>query len=160
MAANAFFRRGTTKVWFCPTVAAPAAPTVAELTAGTRLANIADMTGFSFTNQPIGIPDMDSVFTPSIPGEDTTEDSTFTFYEPKTGTDATFATLAKGVVGFVVIFYRGIAGATPVAAEKCEVWPVVSSGPRRLYGMDAAAARWSVTLTPSDPPNTGAAVAA
>jgi hypothetical protein len=155
MPANAFFRRGTTKVWFAPTVAG-ASPTAAEVNAGTRLVNIADMSGFSFANNPITTPDLDTVFDSQIPGVDAAEDSVITFYEPKTGTDALFTTLAKGVSGFIVIFYRGIAGASPAAADKCELWPVVSSGPRRMYGMDASAARWSVTLSPSAPPNVNA----
>lgn len=161
MPANAFFRRGTTKVWFCPTVASTSlVPTVAEITAGTKLVNIADMSGFSFSNNPITTPDMDSVFDSQIPGVDAAEDSVLTFYEPKTGTDALFATLAKGVTGYIVIFYRGIAGANPAIADKCEVWPIVSSGPRRMYGMDASAARWSVTLSPAAPPNVNVTLAA
>ena len=163
MPINAFFRRGTTKVYWAPTIAIKATPTVAEITAGTDLGaggQIADMTGFSFTNSPITTPSLDTVFDASIPGVDAAEDSTLTFYEPKTGTDANMALLAKGTAGYVVIFYRGTAGSTPAAADKCEVWPVVSSGPRRVYGMDASAARWSVTLTPSAPPATNAAVIA
>lgn len=163
MPTAAFFRRGTTVVYFCPTIASKAAPAVAELTAGTDLTetdDMADMAGFSFTNSPIQTPTMSSTFNSSIPGEDQTEDSTLTFYEPKTGTDTNIAVLAKGTAGFIVIFYRGIAGASPAAADKCEVWPVVSSGPSRQYGMDATAAKWMTTLTPSSPPNTNATVAA
>jgi hypothetical protein len=133
------------------------------MTAGTNLTSggaIADLSGFSFTNSPITTPSLDTVFDSSIPGVDAAEDSVVTFYEPKTGTDANYALLAKGTAGFVVIFYRGLAGATPAAADKCEVWPVTSSGPRRLYGMDATAAKWSVTLSPSAPPSTNAAVIA
>lgn len=160
MPTGAFLRKGVTKFYFCPTIAAIAAPTVAELTAGTRLTNIADMAGFSFTNQPIDTPDMDSTFTSKIPGEDQSEDSSFTFYEPKTGTDTNMTVLAKGTAGFIVIFYRGTAGASPAAADKCEVWPVTSSGPARLYTMSAEAAKWQTMLPASSPPSTNATVAA
>jgi hypothetical protein len=163
MPTAAFFRRGITQVVFCPTIGIKATPTMAELTAGTNLTatgNVADMAGFSFTNSPIDTPDMSSVFNSKIPGEDQTEDSTMTFYEPKTGTDASIVTLAKGTAGFIVIFYRGFVGASHAVADKCEVWPVVSTGPARQYGMDATAAKWMTTLTPSSPPSTNAAVIA
>lgn len=163
MPTGAYYRKGITKVYFSPTIATKATPTVAEMTASTSLSaggNLADMAGFSFKNTPIPTPDMDSTFTSTIPGDDTSDDSSLTFYEPKTGTDTNYATLAKGTAGYIVIFYRGIAGASPAVAEKCEVWPIVSAGPARQYGSDAVAAKWMCTLTPSAPPSTTAAVIA
>jgi len=149
-----FFRRGRTKVWFAPTIASAALiPTAAEVNAGTNLTpSIADIAGFAFTNSPIATPDLASTFTATIPGEDTAEDSTLTFYEDTT-TNTLQTTLAKGVSGYIVIFFAGIAGASPAAGDKAEVWPVQSTGPRREYSMGNDPARWAVGLTPSAPPN-------
>jgi hypothetical protein len=151
MAAR-FFRRGTTKIFWVPTIASKAAPTAAEVNAGQALTpTMADIAGFSFANSPIPTPDMDTTFTSTIPGEDTSDDSTITFYEPTT-TNTLFSTLAKGTSGYVVIFYAGIAGASPAASDKAEVWPVTSTGPRREYSMGNDPARWMVGFTPSATP--------
>jgi len=163
MPVGAYYRKGITKVYFALTIATNATPTVAEMAAATNLSTggmLADMAGFSFKNTPIATPDMNNTFTSSIPGDDTSDDSSLTFYEPLTGTDAFITALAKGATGKIVIFYRGIAGAAPAVTEKCEVWPVVSAGPARQYGSDAVAAKWMCSLTPSAAPSTTAAVIA
>jgi hypothetical protein len=155
MPTAAFYRRGVTRFFFCPTIT-KAAPTVAQVTAGTELVDLADVAGFTFTNQPITTPTMDSTFDSSIPGPDTSDESSVTWYEPKTGTDTNVATLAKGTAGYIVIFYRGTAGASPAIGDKCEVWPIVSAGPNRQYTMGAEAAKMMATLTPSATPNINA----
>lgn len=160
MANNRFFRRGTTKIWWCPVVVTESAPKVTETTAGTQIVNVADMTGFTYSNSPIATPDLDDTFDSQIPGVDAAEDSVLTIYEPKTGTDTIITTLAKGTTGFALIFYRGIAGAAPAIGDKCETWPVTSTGPARIYGMDAVGARWRTTLTANSRPNINATMVA
>ena len=66
-----FMRKGTTKVYFLPTLAAGTGiPTAAEVTAGTALtAQIAEISGFTFANSPIDTPDMSTAFVGKIPGE-------------------------------------------------------------------------------------------
>lgn len=149
-----FFRRGRTKVFWVPTIAsASLIPTAAEVNAGTQLtANIAEMTGFSFSNSPIQTPDMASTFTTTIPGEDVADESQLMFYEDTT-TNTLQTTLAKGTEGYIVIFFAGTAGATPAAADKAEVWPVISTGPFREYSTGNDAARWGAKFTPTRPPN-------
>lgn len=149
-----FFRRGKTRVYWVPTVAAATLiPTTAEVTAGTRLdASVADLSGFAFTNSPIPVPDMSSTFTGNIPGEDTAADTTLTFYEDTT-TNTLQTTLAKGAAGYICIFFAGIAGANPAIGDKCEVWPVQSTGPTREYSTGNDPARWSAGLAITAPPN-------
>lgn len=161
MASDRFFRRGRTKVYWVPTIAATTLiPTVAEVTAGTNMSkDIADMSGFEFENSPINTPDLDSTFTSTIPGEDQASNPSLTFYEKKT-TNTLQATVAKGTSGFLVIFFKGLAGAAPAVADEAEVWPVTSTGPRREYSMGNDPARWMAGFAPSDPPNFNAAIAA
>lgn len=157
--ADEFFRRGITKVYEVPAIADPAAPTAIELGAGDDISDdIADIAGFSFQNSPIATPKLSTTFTTSIPGEDTTEDPTLTFYEKRTGNPLQ-ATMAKGTATHIVIFYRGLAGAIPAAADDCEVWPVQSTGPSREYSMGNDPARWMAKFTATDPPEFDATVA-
>jgi hypothetical protein len=162
MAGGRFFRRGTTKIWFAPTIASAALiPTAAEVNAGTHLTvkaapadeSVKGITGFHFTNSPIDTPDMADVFTGNIPGEDKADASSLDFYEAKTS-NAIKTALAKNTKGYIVIFFSGIAGATPAAGDKCDVWPVTSTGPSRNYSAGNEAASYSVpfamTAAPAD----------
>ena len=83
-----FMQKGTTKWWFVPTIAsATLVPTAAEVNAGTREdTELAEVNGFAFANSPIATPDMANTFTSNIPGEDTAETSSLTFYEHKAPT--------------------------------------------------------------------------
>lgn len=147
-----FMRKGITKVYFCPTIATPTAPTTAEITAGTALTGqVAELNGFTFSNAPIDVPDLSSAFVKKIPGEDTVEDSSIVFYEDKT-TNPISTALAKGTVGFVVIFYAGTAGSNPAAADKCEVWGCIIASNSRRYTAGNEAAQYEVVFTLTDPP--------
>lgn len=155
-----FMRKGTTKVYFVPTIASPAAPTVAEITAGTRLdTELAAVNGFEFANSPIQTPDMATTFTSQINGEDTAADSNMEFYQQKTGTDTVKAALAKGTAGYVVLFDRGTAGSTPAVADKCEVWPVTVASNANMYTTDNEAAKFRVNYSVTSPPTLSATLA-
>ena len=150
-----FMRKGTTKIWFAPTVTNPAAPTVAQITAGTRLDTaLSEISGFTFSNSPIDTPDMSSTFVAKIQGEDTVEDSSMTFYEDTTSNPIMTA-LSKGANGYVVIFYAGLAGAAPAAGDKCEVWPVTVSSNARQYTANNEAAKFQVSFANTAAPTAG-----
>lgn len=141
-----FMRKGKTKIFFVLTIAVPTAPTAAEVNAGTILhTQLKEINGFTFQNNPIETPDMGTAFVTKIGGEDTVEDSNMTFYEDDTTTTLSTA-LAKNTNGFVVIFYKGTAGASPAAADKAEVWPVTITSNARLYTVDNEAAAFMVTF--------------
>src|SRR4051812_13207821 len=83
-----FFRRGVSKIYFLPAVAAYSAttatgnPTSGEITAGTDLSQqVADISGFELSNSPIAVQNLKDAFTPSISGEDTVADSSLTMYD-------------------------------------------------------------------------------
>ena len=160
MAGERFLRAGTTKFFWVPTIASLTGPTVAEMTAGDDISEqIATVTGFSFANQPIKTPDMASTFEPSIPGKDAADDSNLEMYQLKT-TDTIRASLAKGDAGFMCIFFDGIAGSDPAAAEKCDIWPCTVASNAKLYTAENEAAKYRVVFTVTAPPHIEVAVAA
>lgn len=148
-----YMRKGVTKLYFVPTIAsATLVPTATEVNAGTSLSpQMATLGGFSFANQPITVPDMDNTFEAKIPGQDAADDSNITFYELN-GSNPIYTALPKGTVGYVVIFPIGIAGATPAAADKADVWPVQVGSRTRQYTADNEAAKYMVSFTPTAAP--------
>lgn len=156
-----FMRKGVARVYFVPTIASGTlAPTVAEVTAGTRLdQQAAEINGFTFENNPIQTPDMSTTFVSQIGGEDSTEDSSITFYEDNT-TNPIKTALAKGTAGYIVFFFKGLAGASPAAADKVDVWPVVVTSSARMYTADNEAAKYLVKFAASSPPGVDLAVLA
>lgn len=150
-----FFRRGKTKLSFLPAVANKAAPTRPEITAGTPLsADVAEVAGFSLNNSPIPVPDLDTVFTKTIPGEDTTEDSMLTFYDQDNSVVIRTA-LAKDTAGFIVYFPYG-----DVPTKRCEVWPVRSTGVNDEITAGNEAAKYNVKFAITDVPAQNAVVPA
>lgn len=148
-----FMRKGTTRFYWVPTIVAPlTSPSVAEISAGTRLdPEISDISGFEYTNSPIDTPDMASAFVSKIPGEDTVADSSINFYELDDANPIR-TVLTKGAAGFVVIFPTGTVGATPATADKCEVWPAIVASSSRQYSAGNEAAKYGVVFTLTDPP--------
>ena len=140
-----FLRRGTTRFYWVPTIAsASLIPTQAEVTAGTRLdTQLNEVNGFTFGNNPINAPDFTSSFVPQVAGEDTSEDSSLTFYED-TSSNPIRTLLAKGTSGFIVIFKAGIAGANPATGDKADVWPVTVGSNAPQYTADNETAKYMV----------------
>lgn len=157
-----YFQRGTTRVHFVPAMAAIDAPTVAEITAGDDLSDdVADMSGWTFENSPIATPDLGSTFDKTIVGPDAAGDPTLTLYDDDAGSPY-MASLAKGTAGYIVIAPYGLTGVGGAAAvgDEVEVWPVRSTGPNRMHGVGAEAARLSVRFAVTDEPDLTATVAA
>lgn len=151
----AYFRRGVTRVFTVPTITVTA-PTAVQVNAGTELStknDLADVQGFSYTNQPIAIPDYYDNFTGKIVGEDQSADGVLHFYDKKGTAPANplKTALAKGTVTNIVIFPAGCAGATPAAGDLCDVFPCTSSGPARDYSLTEAA-KWHTTMPSSSRP--------
>lgn len=143
-----FFRRGVSKVYFLPAVANKAAPTAPEIAAGTDLTgSVADIGGFTYTNSPIDTPDMASTYTTTIPGEDTTDTPSLTFYDDNAST-AIRTALAKGVTGYLLRVPYGTG-----TGKRGEVWPVTSTGVNDEWsaGNDPARfqAQFAVTAVPT-----------
>jgi len=139
-----FNRKGNTKIFFVPTIAAPTLiPTSAEIAAGTEYtAQINAVDGFSLENTPIETPDMASTFVSKIGGDDSAADSSLTFYEDSTADDIE-TELAKGTSGYVVIFSKGNAP----GAKGMDVFPATVVSNSKAYTADNEAAKITVQFT-------------
>jgi len=144
-----FNRKGTTKIYFLPTIASTAyAPTAAEITAGTDYTKqVRTIEGWNIENQPIETPDMASTFVSKIEGDDQAADSSLGFYEDSTLDDIE-TDLAKGTTGFIVIFSKG---KTP-AAKGMDVFPVRVASNSKGYSTDSEAAPINVQFVITDRP--------
>lgn len=154
-----FSQKGNTRFYFVPTIASPAlVPTTAEITAGTELTGqLAEVAGFTFRNEPIMTPVMKDSFDAQIPGQDTTEATSLTFWEDK-ATNPIRTALTKGLNGFIVIFPRGTTGANPATADKAEAWPVTISSIHRRYTAANEAAQYTVDFAMTAPPGAEASL--
>ena len=150
-----FFRRGLSEVHFVPVVAVKAAPTRVEITAGEPLTpGVAEINGFNFSNSPITTPDLSTTFTTQIPGEDTSDTSTLTFYDDDTST-AIRTAVVKGTVGYLVFMPYG-----DTATKRAEVWPVISTGANDQWTTGNEAAKFQVSFAVTAEPTQGAVVPA
>lgn len=144
-----FNRKGTSKVYFLPTIAATTLiPTTTEITAGTDYTGqINAIDGFSLENQPIETPDMASTFVSKIGGDDSAANSSLTFYEDSTLDDVE-TELAKGTSGYVVIFSKG----KTTGAKGMDVFPVTVVSNSKAYTADNEAAKITVQFTITERP--------
>lgn len=149
-----YFRRGTSKIMVVPTVAADD-PTDAELSAGVDISDhIADISGFSLTNNPITTPDLATTFDSQIEGNDTTDASSFTLYDDD-DTETVRTLLAKGTENVIVLMPYG-----RVPAKRLETWRVRSTGANDQWSMSAEAAKFVVGLAILETPNQDSVVPA
>lgn len=150
-----FTRKGKSKIAFVPTIAVLAAPTMAEINAGTTLdTQMAEMSGFQFQNSIIKTPDLSTTFVTQIPGEDEADDSSITFYDDDNATTIRTA-LVKGAAGFLVLMPYG-----KTATKRAEVWAVTSTGFNDEWTVANEAARAMSQLTITAPPVQNAVLAA
>lgn len=133
-----FFRRGVSRVYFNATSAI----------GGTELTNsIAEIAGFQLSNSPIATPDLQSTFTKTIIGEDTTDTSTITFYDDDTAS-AIRTALAKGNAGFIMLVPYGVG-----TGKRYESWPVRSTGVNDEWTVGNDPARFVVGFAVTDVPS-------
>ena len=139
-ATTRFFQRGTSKVYFLPTVAATnLTPTRAEITAGTDLTNeIADLGGWAVGVDMIDVPDLGSRFTAQINGAIKPETSSITFYGDVGGADARGA-LPVDQAGYIVFMDGG-----DVPTMKMDVYPVKVASHSKLRSLTNS---FQITIT-------------
>jgi hypothetical protein len=157
MAVKKYMRRGTSKFYFVPTIAAESMiPTRTELNAGTEFSEyIAAMDGWTVTNQEIETPNMADTYDSTIPGSDKADSSSFTFYEDEE-TATLEQTFAKGTTGYVVILRKGDVPAN----NSMDVFPIRVASLSPQYTADNEAAKFMATCSITSRPLQGAAVPA
>jgi len=114
-----YWRPGTTKVYFCSAIANKAAPSRAELNAGTDLSpEVAATSGFQPTREFQDAPDLASEFVPQVSANLTVGESSISMYASSNSVDAR-SLLPRDTVGFIVWLDEG-----DVAGRKMQVFPV------------------------------------
>lgn len=122
-----YFRRGKSSALFVPTIASKAAPTAAELAAGTDMSKaVTNIENFDTSVEAIEQAVLAYVQNIQIDGPVSFGDAALTFLDDDgtAGGDsavyvATNTALAEGATGYVVLAKNGF-----VATKKVEVWPV------------------------------------
>lgn len=108
-----FTIRGNVRVYSIVTVTVPAAITAAQVTAGTNVTGVAEaeaiaaMEGWETSPSTINVPDVLSLTTGNIPGENTFGAASITYYTD-TATNAAWDLFVEGFLTNIVIFPRGI----------------------------------------------------
>ncbi|MGW0169560.1 phage tail tube protein [Streptomyces sp. NPDC003343] len=147
-ASTRYYRRGTTKVLWVPTIANKNSPTRSELNAGTALeSETGAMAGWQTTSATVPTPALGSRFTPTVPGEITAADSSLTFWASKDGDDVR-TLLQREDTGYVVWMDEG-----DVPSQTMDVYPVQVTSQAKVREMDAAAqimAQFSITSEPAE----------
>lgn len=152
---------GTGQIRFVPTIANVAAPTVAEINAGTNLTAFLRQDGLkrSVSGNTIDTADASSLFNTTGLG---TRDASFSvqFYRDTVGgSDTAWTVLPDGTLGYFVVAPHGFTGAgvgtakAPLATDRCEVWPMgVTSRAPDDEGKDKAetfTVNAAITVTPN-----------
>lgn len=122
---------GMTKVSFVATISSAAAPTVAELNAGTALESFLtpDGLGMEFGNDSVDVTALSSTYNAELPGRQTV--STELTLKHQGDTAAPFSTFAGKPEGYIVV-RRNLAATTAwTAAQTAEVYPVQIGTRRR-----------------------------
>ena len=153
---------GKVRVSWVPTIASQAAPTVAELGAGTSLESLltADgLIGFEPNTAEVDTTSLDSTFDTKAPGR--AEYSGCALRLKKQGAaDAVYAALIREAAGYVVV-RRDIAASTAwTAAQTVEVYPAVLGETKNLQPEKNAVQKYEVPVMVSSAPTIRAAVAA
>lgn len=143
-----YYRRGTTKVLWVPTIANKAAPTRAEINAGTALeGETGAMAGWQTSSGTVPTPALGSRFTPTVPGEITAADSSLTFWASKDADDVR-TLLTRETRGFVVWMDEG-----DVPGQTMDVYPVQVTSQAKVRELDQAAqimAQFAITSEPAE----------
>jgi hypothetical protein len=147
---------GNVKVYWLPTVANKAAPTVANITAGTELTAYLPTSGvgIDWTQNNASLDMLDESFTAEVIG---TEGATITltFVRDDTDDDA-WDLFVRGTNGYLLVSRFG----TPAATDVVEVYPVQSHRPVPLPPATNEFQQARVMLAVHDAPELNAVVAA
>lgn len=131
-----------------------AAPTAAEIAAGTDLSSFVISLNASSQGNTLPTPDFSTLFETSIPGTVSAQFSA-DFYRDD-ATDTAWDTLPRGTTGWFVLSRFGGSGTAnlPIAADEVEVWPATVTS-RTMQNMAANSvlmfsANCSVPLEPNE----------
>lgn len=151
------------KVVFAPAVSSIAAPSRAEITAGTVLtvagstayAGLIEDSGWETVASDITVPDVGTDFDGTIPGRQAASSASMKFYADDASTTVRTA-LAEGTAGYMIRMPEG-----DVPTDRCEVWPVRVSALNDSAITSANEAKtFMVTFAVTSEPNKNAVIPA
>lgn len=139
-----YIGKGTTRFVWADTIADISAPTRPEIDAGTDLSNqIQEIDGWVVEAEAVETPDLGRLFTGSIPGPTSADDSSLTMYLDQGGTDIRDI-VAMGDNGNMIVMHGG-----DVAGRTMDVFParVASLGKNLTVDADPATVTVSFNIT-------------
>jgi len=147
-ASTRYFRPGLTKVTYLPACANIAAPTRAELNAGTDLSpEIASVDGWAVNAEFIDTPDLLNTFTGKLAARTSSDTSSLNMYSSSNSVDVR-SLLPRGTTGFIVWFDEN-----DIAGRKMDVFPVTVASAPKQRDLEAAAQIqivFAITRQPSE----------
>lgn len=158
---------GVIRIQLVPTIAVPAAPTVAELTAGTDLTPNMTRDGWDspIEGSTIDLGSANDRYNATGAGSYGGQPLSYTGKRDKVALlDVAYAALPAGTTGFIVV--RRLGGATGssadafVAAQKIETWPIEVITRSPLPIADNEAQKFRASMAVPTPPVLNAVVAA
>lgn len=145
--------RGKTRVYFALAIANRAAPTVAEINAGTALAPaLRTFEGFTSEVEDLDNADFSSTWGKTLPGGETAADSSMTFAAGDVAGDVEESirnALVQGANGFVVWCWWG----APTAGQRASVYPARIKSNNQMPKPENAIAEFQVGFSLYDPPS-------
>lgn len=152
---TALAHTGVVKIYWLPTVTVLAAPTVAQITAGTLIPKV---TNYSFpsSESEVDVSDVDDIYDSSVVGTSKAGPITLTIKRDDTSETNTWDLFTFRANGFLLRTLNGLA----IATSKVMVYPV-QVGQKRPdgYGRNEAQ-KFEVSFYVTAPPNLSAVVAA
>ncbi len=151
---------GLTKVSFVSTISSVAAPTVAELNAGTALEDyiVSDGLGQEFGTEAVETTALSSTYATSLPGRQTV--STELTLKNQGDASAPFSVLTHKAAGYLVVRRYVAASTAWTASQTVEVHPVEVGIRARIPAAENEAAKFKVKLAHTSEPTMAATVAA
>ena len=152
---------GRTRVMWVGSIANIAAPTVAELNAGTNLTSLITpdgVIGFEPDTADVDTSALDSTFDTKVAGR-ASFSGTMLRLKKQTGTDTVYNLLVRDLAGYVVIRRDVTASTANTVADKDEVYPAVLGETRNLPPEGNSIHKYEVPVKISSTPNLRATVA-
>lgn len=150
---------GTTKVSFVSTIANIAAPTVAELNAGTALETIITPDGLDIepTTSPVDTGSLASTVDTEAAGR--RKFAVAATMKRQTPTDTPVNLFPYQTIGYVVVRDNLAAATAWTIGQKVQVYPVQAGEPKRIKAAANEVKKLMVTFFVTSDPNTNATVA-
>jgi hypothetical protein len=152
---------GRTRVMWVTSISNIAAPTAAELNAGTNLTSFITpdgVVGFEPDTADVDTSALDSTFDTKVAGR-AGFSGTLLRLKKQTGTDAIYNALVRDAAGYVVIRRDITASTTNTVGDKDEVYPSVLGEVRNLPPEGNSIHKYEVPVKVSSTPNLRATVA-